>query len=359
MRLGIIGLPNSGKTTMFNALTGGDYQTSAASSGQFEINTATVRVPDDRIDHLSTIYQPRKITYTHITYADIGGLEEGIGEGGLAGQFRSELAQVDGFLHVLRNFEDTRVPHPYGDINPARDLETIDGEFLLLDMLSVEARLERIENELRVKGKKADKCLADEKPLFEKLKKHLEAEQPLRSLRLSSTEDKLIRGFGFLTRKPVLVLINTGDEALDPNTLIQLPYPMSALVGIQGALEAEIAQLDAADAALFMAEYGISELSRSKVIRLSYDLMGIRSFFTVGQDEVRAWSIAAGATAPQAAGVIHSDLQRGFIRAEVFRYADMVQLGSEFAIKTAGKQRLEGKEYHVLDGDILNIRHRL
>ena len=357
MRLGIIGLPNSGKTTVFNALTGGDFQTSAASTGQFEIKTATVHVPDNRIEHLSTIYQPRRMTYTQITYADIAGLDEGIGDGELTGQFRSELAQVDGFLHVLRNFEDERVPHPFGNINPARDLETIDGEFLLLDMLSVEARLERISNELRVKGKKADQNLVAEMPLFEKLKAHLEIEQPLRSLRLNRAEDKLIRGFGFLTRKPVLVVMNTGDDAVDPQRLIQLPYPNASVVGIQGALEAEIAQLDADDAALFMDEYGISELSRSKVIRLSYELMGIRSFFTVGQDEVRAWSFPAGATAPQAAGVIHSDLERGFIRAEVFRYADVLEFGNEMAIKSAGRQRLEGKEYHVLDGDILNIRH--
>lgn len=357
MRLGIIGLPNSGKTTIFNALTGGDYETSAASTGQFEINSATVRVPDERIDHLSSLYLPRRTTYTQLTYVDIAGLEAGIGDGGLEGQIRNELAQVDGFLHVVRYFNDERVPHPYGALDAARDLEAIDGEFLLLDVLSVEARLARIEAELRVKGKKADKSLATERPLFEKLKAHLEAEQPLRSLRLSPAEDKLIRGYGFFSRKPVLVVINTGDEAVDPQRLLSLPYPRASLVGIQGALEAEIAQLKAEDAAVFMEAYGISESSRSKVIRLSYELMGIGSFFTVGQDEVRAWSFAAGATAPQAAGVIHGDLERGFIRAEVFRYDDMLEFGSELAIKSAGRQRLEGKEYRVLDGDILNIRH--
>lgn len=357
MLLGIIGLPNSGKTTVFNALTGGDFQTSAATAGQLEINTATVHVPDQRIDHLSSIYQPRKTTYTQITYVDITGLEAGISKGGLTGQFRSALAQVDGFLHILRNFDDERIPHPYGDIHPARDLAAIDSEFLLLDLLSVEARLEKIANEIRVKGKKAEKCLVDERPLFERLKAHLEAEQPLRSLRLSVAEHKRIRGFGFLTLKPVLVVINAGDEAVDPRRLIQLPYPRASLVSIRGALEAEIAQLDEPDAALFMNEYGIGEPSRSKVIRLSYELMGIRSFFTVGQDEVRAWSFLEGATAPQAAGVIHSDLERGFIRAEVFRYDDVLEFGSEVAIKGAGKQRLEGKDYQVLDGDILNIRH--
>lgn len=357
MRLGIIGLPNSGKTTIFNAVTGGDYQTSAVSTGQFEINTATVRVPDERIDQLSAIYKPRKTTYTHVTYVDIGGLDEGIGVGGLSGPLRNELAQVDGFVHVVRHFADARVPHPYRTIDPARDLATIDDEFTLLDLLSVEARLGRIADELRVKGKRADKSLADEAPLLERLKAQLEADQPLRNLQLSPAEKSRLRGFGFFTRKPVLVVLNMGDEAVDPATLIQLPYARSGLVGIQGALEAEIAQLDREDAALFMAEYGISELSRQRVIRRSYDLLGIQSFFTVGQDEVRAWSFPVGATASQAAGVIHSDLERRFIRAEVFGYADMLEFGSELAIKGAGKQRLEGKEYLVLDGDILNIRH--
>lgn len=357
MRLGIIGLPNSGKTTIFNALTGGSYETSAASTGQFEVNTATVNVPDERIDKLTAMYNPKKTTYTSITYADIGGLDKGIGEGALAGQFRNELAQVDGFLHVIRNFDNNMVPHPYNDINPANDLAAIDGEFLLMDLVSVEARLDRIANELRTKGKKADPNIATELPLFERLKAHLENDQPLRNLALSDDELKTIRGFGFLTLKPVLVVINMGDEAVDPSTLITLDYEHAALVGIQGALEAEIAQLDAEDAEMFMDEYGITELSRSKVIRHSYQLMGIESYFTVGPDEVRAWSFPAGATAPQAAGVIHSDLEKGFIRAEVFTYDDLMTLGSENEIKNAGKHRLEGKEYIVKDGDILNIRH--
>ena len=357
MRLAIIGLPNSGKTTIFNALTGGDYQTSAASSGQFAINSATVRVPDERVDHLSELYQPQKSTYAQITYADVAGLDKGIGEGGLAGQFRSELSQVDGFLHVLRCFEDARVPHPYQRIDPAQDLEVIDSEFLLLDMLAVEARLGRIEAELRLKGSKADKSLLVEEPLFHKLHAQLESEQPLRSLPLDAAEAKLIRGFGFLTRKPVLALRNMGDEAEAAIPAVQMPYPRAALADIQGALEAELAQLDAADAALFMDEYGIGELSRSKVIRLSYQLLGIQSFFTVGGDEVRAWSFPEGASAKQAAGLIHSDFEHGFIRAEVFRYADLRELGSENAIKAAGRQRLEGKDYRVQDGDIMNIRH--
>jgi ribosome-binding ATPase len=357
MRLGIIGLPNSGKTTIFNALTGGSYETSAASTGQFEVNTSTVNVPDARIDKLSEMYSPKKTTYTNITYADIGGLDKGIGEGALAGQFRNELAQVDGFVHVIRSFEDDKVPHPHNEINPANDLEAIDAEFLLMDLLSIENRLDRIESELRTKGKKADPAMIAEKPLMERLKAQLEDDKPLRNLDLTADERKSIRGFGFLSQKPVLVLLNMGDEAIDPSTKITLTYDRSALIGIQGALEAEIAQLDAEDAEMFMEEYSITELSRSRVIRVSYELMGIESFFTVGPDEVRAWSFPAGASAPEAAGEIHSDLQKGFIRSEVFTYDDLIEHGTENAIKSAGKFRLEGKEYIVQDGDIMNIRH--
>lgn len=357
MRLGIIGLPNSGKTTIFNALTGGSYETSAASTGQFEVITATVNVPDERIDKLSEMYTPKKTTYTNITYADIGGLDKGIGDGALAGQFRNELAQVDGFLHVVRAFDNDMVPHPHNEINPSNDLDAIDGEFLLMDLLSIETRIDRLDNELRAKGKKADPNIAIEKPLLERLKAQLEDEKPLRNMTLTDDEKKMIRGFGFLTQKPVLVVLNMGDEAFDPADKITLTYEKAALVGIQGALEAEIAQLDAEDAEMFMEEYEITELSRSKVIRHSYELMGIESFFTVGPDEVRAWSFPSGASAPAAAGVIHSDLEKGFIRAEVFTYNDLMELGNENAIKSAGKHRLEGKEYIVKDGDVLNIRH--
>lgn len=357
MRLGIIGLPNSGKTTLFNALTGGNYETSAASSGQFEVNTAVVSVPDERIDKLSAMYKPKKTIYANISYADIGGLDKGIGEGALSGQFRNELAQVDGFVHVVRAFENPMVPHPYETIDPARDLATLDSEFLLMDLLSVENRLERIESEIRVKGKKAESTIVQEQPLMERMKAHLEADKPLRDLDISLEDLKMIGGFGFLTLKPMLVVLNMGDEAFDPAAKISYKHQKSDIVGIQGALEAELAQLDAEDAEMFMEEYGITELSRSKVIRLSYLLMNIQSFFTVGPDEVRAWSVDVGATAPQAAGTIHTDLEKGFIRAEVMTYGDLINLGSENAVKAAGKHRLEGKEYIVHDGDILNIRH--
>jgi hypothetical protein len=357
MRLGIIGLPNSGKTTIFNALTGGNYATSAVSSGQFEVHTAIVNVPDIRVDQLAEMYNPKKITYATVTYVDIGGLDKGISEGGLKGQFRNELGQVDGFLHILRAFESTVVPHPHGTIDPQRDLETLDSEFLLADLVSVENRIERLESELRLKGKKADKAYADELPLMQQLKAHLEAGQPLRDLDLTDEQIKSLRGYGLLTLKPVLVVLNMGDTPIDVAQIIRYKHRHTEVVGLQGALEAELSQLEPDDAAMFMEEYGISELSASRVIRLSYKLLNLHSFLTAGDKEVRAWSIPVGATAYDAAGAIHTEIQKGFIRAEVMTYDDLIAAGSEAAVKAAGKMRLESKDYIVKDGDILVIRH--
>lgn len=357
MRLGIIGLPNSGKTTIFNALTRQNLPTGAATSGQFEVHTAVVNVPDARIDKLKSMYNPKKTVYTTVNYADIGGLDKGISEGGLKGQFRNELGQVDGFVHVVRAFEDDTVPHPYVDVNAQRDLETLDGEFLLADLVTVENRLEKLTSEIRVKGKNVDKAVPAELELMEQFKAQLEAEKPLYDVEITAEQAKNIRGYNFLTLKPVLVVVNQGDEAKDVNSLISYNRNGSKVVGLQGKIEAELSQLDAADAEMFMQEYGITELSAAKVIHLSYELLSIQSFFTVGEDEVRAWSVAVGATAPEAAGAIHSDLQKSFIRAEVMKYDELIVAGSEAALKATGKFKLEGKEYIVQDGDIVHIRH--
>ncbi|GIK27055.1 MAG: redox-regulated ATPase YchF [Anaerolineae bacterium] len=356
MRLGIIGLPNSGKTTIFNALTGQDLETAAVSSGQFEVHTAVVNVPDARIDKLTAMYNPKKTIYATITFADIAGMDKGISEGGLKGQFRNELQQVDGLVHVIRAFESASVPHPYETVDPQRDLNIIDGEFIISDLISVENRLQKLNDELRIKGKKAEGEVGPQIELMNRLKAALEEETPLRDLDLTADEVKSLRGYGFLSLKPVILVFNAGDgQQVDP-ALLDYPHKNAYATVLQGKLEAEIAQLDAEGAEMFMAEFGITERSAAKVIRLSYELMRIQSFFTVGEDEVRAWSVAVGATAPEAAGTIHSDLQRGFIRAEVMAYADLIAAGSEAAIKAAGKFRLEGKEYVVKDGDILNIR---
>lgn len=357
MRLGIIGLPNSGKTTLFNALTRQNLATGAATSGQFEVHTAVVNVPDPRVDRLSALYNPRKTIYAAITYADIGGLDKGISEGGLKGQFRQELAQADGFVHVVRAFQDDTVPHPYVTIDPARDVEILDAEFLLSDLLAVEKRLEKLHGDLRIRGKAVDKAVPVELELMEKLKAQLEAERPLRDLELTADELRLIRGYGFLSLKPALIVLNLGDDPGDPGGLLDYDHRQTSVVALRGKIEAELAQLDPNDAAIFMEEYGVTELSAARVIRLSYELLAIHSFFTVGEDEVRAWSIPIGATAPEAAGAIHSDLQKGFIRAEVMKYEDLIAAGSEAALRASGKLRLEGRDYVVKDGDIVHIRH--
>lgn len=356
MRLGIIGLPNSGKTTIFNALTGSNYETAAVSSGQFEVHTAVVTVPDERLDRLSAMFNPKKTVHATITFADIAGLDKGISEGGLKGQFRNELTQLDGLVHVVRAFENDAVPHPYGTIDPARDLEIIDSEFLLDDLITVERRIERISEDIRIRGKKIEAAYADEQALMDRLKAQLEQNAPLRDLDLTPEQEKALRGFGLLTLKPALVVLNLGDDAKSAAALTY-PHRKSAVVALQGKLEAEIAQLDdPADRQTFMDEYSISELSAAKVIRMAYELMAIHSFFTVGEDECRAWTIKVGSTAPEAAGVIHTDLQKGFIRAEVMRYEDLIAAGSETSVKQAGKLRLEGKDYVVKDGDIVHIR---
>jgi GTP-binding protein YchF len=360
MKLGIIGLPNCGKTTIFNALTGSNLETGAVSGGRFEVHTAVVNVPDPRVDQLSALYKPKKTTYTQVTYVDIGGLDKGMAEGGLKGQLRNELAQLDGYLHVVRVFEDDTVPHPHETIDPARDVEIVDTEFLLTDLVTVETRLDRLQNELRIKGRNVDKAVPGEIALLERFKAQLEAEKPLRDLDdLTPDELKSVRGYGFLTLKPVLVVLNMGEEAQPPEAILTYAHRHSTVVGLQGRIEAEIAQLDPEDAALFMAEYGISERSADRVIRLSYGLMAIQSFFTVGEDEVRAWSVPIGATAPEAAGVIHSDLQKGFIRAEVMTCDDLLSAGSEAALKASGRLRLEGRDYVVKDGDIVHIRFNI
>ncbi|MCL4248514.1 MAG: redox-regulated ATPase YchF [Anaerolineae bacterium] len=355
MRLGIIGLPNSGKTTIFNALTNSNLPTGAATSGQFEVHTAVVSVPDERVDRLSAMYNPKKTIYTQVTYVDIGGLEKGVAEGGLKGQFRNELAQLDGMVQVLRAFADENVPHPYGTVDPQRDLDIIEGEFLLSDLVMIESRLEKIAEEQRRKGRTLEKATVDEAELLERLKALLESDIPLRDVDLTDTEVKMLKGFGLLTLKPMLIVLNQGDERRD--YAIVNDHKRSNIIDLQGKIEAELSQLEPEDATVFMEEYGITELSAAKVVRLSYELLAYDSFFTVGEDEVRAWRMPTGATAPEAAGVIHTDLQKGFIRAEVFHYDDLIELGSEAAVKNAGKFRLEGRDYIVKDGDILHIRH--
>ena len=352
MKLGIIGLPQSGKTTIFNALTRGDTPTTA-SAGRIEVHTSVVDVPDVRVDKLSSMFNPKKTIFAKVTYADIAGLEGGAAKSGISGQLLNQLAQMDAFIHVVRCFASELVPHQAGSVDPARDVETMLTELLLNDLISVERKLERLADERRKGG--SDKTVVDKQiAFFERLQAALSENEPLRKLEFTPDEVKELSSYGLLTRKPILTVFNLGEGQSAPS--IELDHQSVAL---QGKLEMELAQLSDEDAAMFMEEYGIEELSLSKMISLSYDLLQVQSFFTVGEDEVRAWTTRRGANAQESAGEIHTDLQKGFIRAEVVSYADLIELGGMNEAKAKGKLRLEGKEYPVKDGDIMHIRFNI
>lgn len=362
MKLGIIGLPGSGKTTIFNALTKGDAPTGQSMGGRFDVLTAVVDVPDERVDVLTKLFNPKKTTYAKIIYTDVAGLKKGASDvGGMSSELLNHLSGLDGFVHVVRAFESEKFPHPDGRVDPARDLEALGLELLLNDLGIVERRLEKIEDGLR-KGATKNKATAQlELALFQKLYDALSEERPLRALDLSDEEQKSLRGYGLLTLKPTVIILNIGDDQDE----VALGYgrPQTVVANLRGKLEMELSQLSAAgddeSLAMFMEEYGVTELSLDKVIGLSYDLMGLQSFFTVGEDEVRAWTIKRGATAVEAAAVIHSDLAKGFIRAETVAYEDLVALGSMAQARSAGKLRQEGKTYVVRDGDVMNVKFNL
>lgn len=352
MHLGIIGLPQSGKTTIFNVLTRGD-QPVVARGGRFEVHIAVVDVPDPRLDQLSALFEPEKTIYAKVTYADIAGLGGGTGVE-IAGELLNQLGQMDGFIHVVRCFEDPLAPHPSGSVDPQRDIQAMDGEFLLNDQIAVERKLERLNDE-RSKGGGREKNLIEyEINLFQRMQSFLATEQPLRDMQFSPDEERVLTGYGLLTRKPVSVLLNLGDGQTPPE--IDYQHSHCAVASIQGKLEMEIAQLPHAEAQLFLDEYGITEPGLDKVIRCSYQMLDRISFFTVGDDEVRAWTVKYGTRALGAAGAIHSDLQKGFIRAEVIPWDELLSLGSLSEARAQGKLRLEGKEYTLNDGEVMHVR---
>jgi GTP-binding protein YchF len=341
MKLGIIGLPQSGKTTIYNALTRGNTPTTA-SAGRIEVHTAVVDVPDPRVTKLSGMFNPRKTIFTKVTYADIAGLESGSAKSGISGQLLNQLNQMEGLILVVRGFNDDNVMHPNGSVDPLRDVNSMLSELLLNDLVAVERKLEKLIEERKKGG--TDKTInARQTELFEKMHKTLSEDKPLRSMEFTHDEQKELSSFGLLTRKPILTVFNMGEGQSAPDADAQkaLDHPS---VTLMGKLEMEIAQLSTEDAAVFMEEYGIKELSLNRMINLSYDLLQVQTFFTVGEDEVRAWTTRRGATAQESAGEIHTDLARGFVRAEVVSYDDLTTLGSMNEAKAKGKLRLEGKE---------------
>ncbi|MBN1318413.1 MAG: redox-regulated ATPase YchF [Anaerolineales bacterium] len=356
MKLAIIGLPNSTKTTVFNALTGSNRPVGVQVTGKLESFLAVVDVPDPRLSQLSALFKPQKTTHARVSYVDIAGLGKGVGQKGLGGPFRNQISAVDGFVHVVRAFEDDELPHPEGSIDPVRDINIIDSEFVLCDLLTVENRLQRLDKELLKASNKERPTVEKEIALFRRLQHALEEEILLRDLAYTPEELDAMSSYAFLTLKPVLVLINTGELDLDPNDVLSYPHASSATATIKGKLEMEIAQLGEEERSEFLQEYAISEPGLNRIIRITYELIGLQSFFTVGEDEVRAWTVRRGATAVEAAGVIHSDLAKGFIRAEVCNYRQVLDHGGYNQARSAGQVRLEGKDYVVQDGDILHVR---
>jgi len=361
MQLGIIGLARSGKTTVFNAVTRGSAQVGAYSSSS-QPNVGVVNVPDPRVDRLAEMYHPKKKTYATIQYVDFPAAGESFGKGeGPAGKFVNELARMDALIHVVRAFKDDSVPHPEGTIDPGRDIATMDLELAFLDLAMIERRLQRLETEMRsVKAGERDQ-MQRLKDLLVRLKTGLENEQPIREQELSEEDRKLLEGSQFLTAKPLLIIINIGEEDLPRRKELEEQYralyrrPGKDVAVFCGKFEMDLNELSDEEAEEFRASAGVTESGMANAIRMSYQLLGLISFLTAGPDECRAWTVEAGSTAPVAAGKIHSDLQRGFIRAEVMKFDDLVAAGSEAELKKRGQLRTEGKQYVVQDGDILNI----
>ncbi|MBI2764756.1 MAG: redox-regulated ATPase YchF [Chloroflexi bacterium] len=361
MQLGIIGLARSGKTTVFNAVTRGSAQVGAYSAGT-QPNVGVVNVPDERVDRLAALYKPKKTTYATIQYVDFPAAGESFGKGeGPAGKFINDLARMDALIHVVRAFEDETVPHPDAGIDPHRDIATMDLELAFADLAIIERRLQRIEAEMRsIKAGERD-VLMRTRDLLSRMKAELEGETPIREQAISPDDWKLLEGSQFLTAAPLLLTINIGEGDLGSRAALEADYreryarPGRDVAVFCGKFEMELNELGDEEAAEFRASAGVTESGMANAIRMSYGLLGLISFLTAGPDECRAWTVERGATAPEAAGKIHSDLRRGFIRAEVIRFDDLMACGSEAEARKRGLLRTEGKQYAVQDGDILNI----
>lgn len=356
MQTGIIGLPGAGKTSLFRILTRARVEAHAA-PGQMHVGIA--RVPDERLVKLAEIFKPKKITYATIEYVDVGGLQKDREKNAAS---LVPLREADALAHVVRAFEDPAVAHPSGSINPLRDIENIDLELLLYDLDQCSRRFEKVEKDIK---KKKDPLLEAEMGVLSRCKSALEAEQPLRELEFKPEEKKMLTGFKFLTRKPMIYVLNLGDEeaadigrAAEKHDLSKIASKAhTTIVPFCGKIEAEMAELEDAEASEMMRAYGLKESGRDRLIQASYRLLGLISFLTCGEMECRAWTIERGTTAVKAAGAIHSDIEKNFIKAEVVRWEHLLETGSFHAAKERAQLRLEGKEYVVLDGDVITFRH--
>ncbi len=356
MKTAIIGLPMVGKTSLFTILTGVTQETRMGSTA---VRTGVSKVPDPRVDALAELYQPPKITYATVEYIDAPAISK---ETLRDPAYLASLRVVDAFAHVLRIFQDETVPHEHGSVDPARDFEDVETELILSDLVVVEKRLDRVD---RDRKKTRNPELDTEYELLVRCKEALDANTPLRNLEFAGEDEKGIRGFQFLSQKPMLLVLNLGEEDAARLHEVEERYRTGSLAGkantavtaVCGKIEAELAELPAADAREYLASYGLRENGLQRIIEATYRLLGTMSFLTAGDTEVRAWTIPMNSTAVKAAGAIHSDFEKKFIRAEVVNWKNLIDLGGYPGVREKGLLRLEGKEYIVKDGDVLVIRH--
>jgi GTP-binding protein YchF len=358
MKTGIIGLPQVGKTSLFKILTKAQVEERGHNPREAHIGIA--KVPDERLDKLSALYSPKKLVHATVEYSDVAAIgQEALKESAYANNLRT----VDALIHVLRAFDEPSIPH-VGEIDPLRDARNVDFDLVVNDLGQIEKRLERLEKDLK-KMKSAE--LEREFDLLKRAKTHLESERPLREMEMSPEDRKRIRGFMFLSQKPILYVLNVNESSTLGSDLEQAPAkyklteyasrPNAGVTAICGKVEAELADMGDEEAAEFLASYGLQESGLVRLIRKSYELLGLISFFTVGEDECRAWTIERGSRAQAAAGAIHSDLEKHFIRAETIHWDQLLEAGSEANARSRGTLRLEGKDYIVRDGDVMHIRH--
>ena len=358
VQAGIVGLPNVGKSTLFNALTAAGAEAANYPFATIEPNVGVVAVPDERLRRIENVIATQKVIPATVEVLDIAGLVKGASEGeGLGNQFLGHIRSVDAILHVVRCFESSDITHVEGSVDPDRDIDTIELELVLADLAVAEKRLERLARSVRT----GDKAAATEVALFERVVAHLSEGLPSRSMKLTSDERSMLKTAQLITFKPVLYVANVDESGLQGNDLTKRVEVRAAADGAQmviicAEIEAEIALLDADDQATFLSDLGLEEPGLAKLAAKAYSLLGLETYFTAGPKEIRAWTIRKGIKGPQAAGVIHTDFERGFIRAEVYSIDDLESYGSEAAMRAAGKIRIEGKEYTVTDGDVILFR---